>query len=229
MSDNPASIAYPLSDAKVSIRESEKCNVFRLDGVFAGCAGRVGVARIAQNDENSCPVKTGNWRGPLNEEFKKIRTARTAKSILTRRELSMIRAFRCTAMLVVLSAFWASWASAGELSADYLSGRWVIDEKSCSSSRSEYMEFSKNGTFVNTRTGKAEIVGFWELAEGMVILHMVTSPAFFDDIHDDLRDFEGSYHYFQANLAIFNIQDKGFEAVGMIGSQVKRAKAVKCP
>lgn len=141
----------------------------------------------------------------------------------------MIRGFRCTAMLVVLSAFWASWASAGELSADYLAGRWVIDEKSCSSSRSEYMEFSKNGTFVNTRTGKAEIVGFWELAEGMVIVHMVTSPAFFDDIHDDLRDFEGSYHYFQANLAIFNIQDKAFEAVGMIGSQVKRAKAVKCP
>ena len=91
------------------------------------------------------------------------------------------------------------------------------------------MEFSKNGTFLNTRNGKPEIVGFWELAEGIIKIHMVTSPAFFDDIHDELRDFEGAYDYFQTKLAIFNIQDKSFEVVGMIGSHVKRAKGVKCP
>jgi hypothetical protein len=132
-------------------------------------------------------------------------------------------------MLVVLSVFWAPWANAGDLSADYLRGRWVIDEQNCSSSKSEYLEFRKNGTFESTRTGKAEIVGFWELAEGTVTLHMVTSPAFFVDLDKGLREHEGAYHYFLASLVIFNTQDTGFEAVGMIGSQVKRVKAARCP
>ena len=141
----------------------------------------------------------------------------------------MIRGFRCTAMLVVLSAFWAPGANAGDLSADYLRGRWVIDDQNCSSSKSEYLEFRKDGTFESIRTGKAEIVGFWALAEGIVTLHMVTSPAFFDDLHKDLREHEGKYHYFQASLVIFNTEDEDFEAVGVIGSQVKRMSAARCP
>jgi hypothetical protein len=174
-------------------------------------------------------MKTGNRRGPLNEKVKKTRTARTRKLNLNRRELGMIRGFRCTVMLVVLSAFWAPGANAGDLSADYLRGRWVIDDQNCSSSKSEYLEFRKDGTFKSIRTGKAEIVGFWALAEGIVTLHMVTSPAFFDDLYKELREHEGAYHYFQASLVISNAEDENFEAVGVIGSQVKRMSAARCP
>jgi len=141
----------------------------------------------------------------------------------------MIRAFSYATILVVLSVLLVPLVNAAGLSADYLHGRWVIDEQNCSSTDSEYIEFNKNGTFEGTRTGKAEIVGFWGLKEGILDLHMVTSPAFFDDLHKDLAGFEGIYNYFQGRMVIFNTQDKSFEAFGVIGDEMKRTSAVRCP
>ena len=91
----------------------------------------------------------------------------------------MIRTFSHATILVLLSVLLVPLANAADLSADYLHGRWVIDDQNCSSPNSEYMEFNKNGTFEGTRTGNAEIVGFWGLKEGILDLHMVTSPGFF--------------------------------------------------
>ena len=141
----------------------------------------------------------------------------------------MMRTFNYAAILVVLSVFLVPWANAADLSADYLYGRWAIDEQNCSSPDSEYIKFNKNGTFEGTRTGNAEIVGFWGLKEGIIDLHMVTSPAFFGDIHKDLAGFKGIYNYLQGRMVIFNTQNKSFEAFGVIGDEIKRASAVKCP
>ena len=141
----------------------------------------------------------------------------------------MVRAFHYVTIFVVLSVFLVPWANAADLSAEYLHGRWVIDDQNCSSPDSEYMEFNKNGTFEGTRTGNAEIVGFWGLKEGILELHMVTSPAFFDDLHKELAGFGGIYSYFQGRMVIFNTQNKSFEAFGVIGDEIKRAAAVRCP
>ena len=141
----------------------------------------------------------------------------------------MIRIFTWVTMLVVLSVFWLPSANAADLSADYLYGRWVIDDQNCSSPDSEYMEFNKNGTFGGTRTGSAETVGFWGLKDGILDLHMVTSPAFFDDLQKDLAAFEGIYSYFHSRMVIFNTQKKSFEAFGVIGDEIKRTSAVRCP
>jgi hypothetical protein len=141
----------------------------------------------------------------------------------------MMRTFNYATILVLLSVLLVPWANAADLSADYLYGRWVIDEQNCSSPDSEYIEFSKNGTFEGTRTGNAEIVGFWGLKEGILDLHMVTSPAYFDDLHKDLAGFEGIYSYFQGRMVIFNTQNKSFDAFGVMGDEIKRASAVRCP
>ena len=141
----------------------------------------------------------------------------------------MVRAFNYATILMVLSVFLVPWASADDLSTEYLYGRWVIDDQNCSSQDSEYMEFNKNGTFEGTRTGNAEIVGFWGLKEGILDLHMVTSPAFFDDLQKQLAGFEGLYSYFQGRMVIFNTQNKSFEAFGVIGDEIKRTSAVRCP
>ena len=140
----------------------------------------------------------------------------------------MTRTFNYATILVVLSVFLVPGAKAADLSADYLYGRWVIDDQNCSSPDSEYIEFNKNGTFEGTRTGQAEIVGFWVLKGGILDLHMVTSPAFFDDIHKDLARFEGIYNYLQGRMVIFNTQDKSFETFGVIGDEIKRTAAVRC-
>jgi hypothetical protein len=141
----------------------------------------------------------------------------------------MMRVFNYATILVVLSVLLVPWANAADLSADYLYGRWVIDDQSCNSPDSEYIEFNKNGTFEGTRTGKTEIVGFWGLKEGILDLHMVTSPAFFDDLHKDLSGFEDIYSYFQGRMVIFTTQDNSFETFGVIGDEIKRAAAVRCP
>jgi hypothetical protein len=141
----------------------------------------------------------------------------------------MMRAFNYATILMVLCVFLVSGANGTELSVDYLSGSWVINAEDCSSSTSEIIEFNKNGTFEGARNGKAEIVGFWGLNEDNIELHMVTSPASFVDLNKDLANYVGIYSYFQGQMLIFNAKEKSFEAYGVIGKEIKRASAVKCP
>jgi hypothetical protein len=153
----------------------------------------------------------------------------TEKSKLNSKEYTQMRAFNCAANLMVLGVFLVSGANASDLSVDYISGRWVIDAKSCSSSTSEYIGFNKNGTFVGTRTGIAEVVGFWGINEDSIELHMVTSPASFHDLNKDLAKFDGIYSYFEGKMLIFNNKEKSFEAYGVVGKEIKRTLAVRCP
>ena len=140
----------------------------------------------------------------------------------------MIRALNCVTLLMAVSIFLAPWANAEDLSQEYLHGRWVIDEQNCGSEKAEFIEFRKDGTFECIRTGRTEIVGFWDLNRDIVDLHMVTSPAFFHDIHRVLKGHEGEYNYFQIKLLISNTSQKGFEAFGVLGDEYKRMTAVRC-
>ena len=141
----------------------------------------------------------------------------------------MIRALKYATVFAVLSVFLVPWVHAEEdLFAEYIYGRWVLDDENCSSPDSETIEFRKNGTFESTRAGNAEVVGFWELNEKILNLHMVTSPAFFDDIHRSLVGFKGIYNYFQVRMVIFNTEQNSFEAFGMLGYEMKRTNAVRC-
>ena len=126
--------------------------------------------------------------------------------------------FAIVAALLVISA--APRANGANLSPKYLHGRWVIDAKNCSSSEAEYMLFRENGTFENTRDGKAEIVGFWEISgklKDAVLLHVVTSPAFFHDIMPALKQHQGMFDYFQATIFAFNLGKESFEGLGILG------------
>ena len=140
----------------------------------------------------------------------------------------MLRGFRILTLFVVLGVFLVPWAHAEDLSADYLYGRWVVGAQDCGSSSAEIYEFRKNNTFECTRAGRTEVVGFWDMKDGVLELHMVTSGGFYDDIHKDLADFEGIYGYFQAKMVIFNTKKQSFEAVGVLGDEVRRASAKRC-
>jgi hypothetical protein len=131
-------------------------------------------------------------------------------------------------MLTLISFCFVHWADAEVLSEEYFHGRWAIDADDCRSPNSEYIVFSGNGTFESTRTGMAEIVGFWKLDHDILDLHMVTSPAFFDDIHLELREYGGTYNYYHARMHIFNNKKERHEAIGIIGNEMKRMSAVRC-
>ncbi len=141
----------------------------------------------------------------------------------------MIRAFNYAAILVMLGVFSVPCANAAEHSAEYLQGRWVVGDQNCSSPNSEYMEFDKDGTFKGTRLGKPETVGFWNLDDGIIKLHILTSPVFFQDLNKDLAKFEGLYSSFRGNMVIFNVKDNNFEAFGTIGEEIQKTTAVRCP
>ena len=140
----------------------------------------------------------------------------------------MIRALKYATLVAALCLFMAPWAHAADLSAEYLIGRWVHNAPDCSSPDSETTEFRKNGTFESARAGKAEIVGFWRINKDILELNMVTSPAYFDDIDAALGEFKDLYNYFHARMVINNIEANSFEAVGVLGNQIKTTHAGRC-
>jgi hypothetical protein len=140
----------------------------------------------------------------------------------------MMRALKCVTIIVMLAVFLAPWASAEDLSAKYLHGKWVIGDGSCGAKDSEFIEFRKNGTFESDRTGRPESVGFWQLDEDILTLHMVTSPAFFEDIERSLVGFKDQYNYYQIRMVLFNTEKNRLEAIAVLGKQIKRNYAVRC-
>lgn len=129
---------------------------------------------------------------------------------------------------VLLVAICATAGDAADLSAEYLFGRWVINEQNCGSADSEYIVLRENRTFEVTRAKNIETVGFWELTDDVVDLHMVASPASFADINGELVGYDGLYYYFQARVVVLNMQPNRFEAIGVLGDQIDRAYAVRC-
>ncbi len=109
-------------------------------------------------------------------------------------------------------------------------GEWVVGptEQKCDSTEFEHLTFRKNGSFEGGRTGKVEAAGIWSIDEDIVSLHIVSSPAFFEDIHEELKAFKDQYHYFYIKIVPFNIEDGKFEAVGVIGEMIKKGVFVRC-
>ena len=131
--------------------------------------------------------------------------------------------------LAILTAGAVSPVRATDLTAEYLEGLWVIGGKDqCKNSDREYILLLENGTFENGRSGKAEAVGFWSLSEDFLNLHLVSSPAFFKDLHKDLHEYDGAFHYFHIKVAAINFDGKSFEAIAIIGDQIKKSTAVRC-
>jgi hypothetical protein len=99
---------------------------------------------------------------------------------------------------------WAVFAD--EVPDNYLPGTWAIGgTDACGTPASEHITFDPDGTFRTVRSEQPTATGFWHLVEDVLDLHMVSSPAFFDDpatrFDDALSDFAGQYQYFYAQGA----------------------------
>jgi hypothetical protein len=128
----------------------------------------------------------------------------------------------------------ASTAWSAELSKDYLAGSWAVGgADACGTPSAEHITFSPDGTFGATRDGKATAVGFWFLVEDNLDLHMITSPAFFDDpstrLDDQLSDFAGQYSYYYAKALLFDVADDAFRMVASMGTMMRGANLGRCP
>ena len=145
-------------------------------------------------------------------------------------EVKMRRKLLCLIFLVMALICYVSTANAAGMDSKYLVGNWVIGtaEQECGDSGSEYFIFRENGAFEAGRSAKAEAVGFWKIDGDILYLDFISSGGFFQDIHTELKEFEGVLDYFQVKLVPFNVEENRFEAVGVLGDQINRGIAVRC-
>jgi hypothetical protein len=126
---------------------------------------------------------------------------------------------------------WAAWAD--EVPDDYLPGTWAIGGvEACGAPAAEQITFDPDGTFRAVRDGQPTATGFWHLVEDVLDLHMISSPAFFDDpattSDDALSDFAGQYEYFYAKALLFDIAPEGFRTVATMGNLLRGANYSRC-
>ena len=75
---------------------------------------------------------------------------------------------------------WAAFAD--EVPDNYLPGTWATGgAEACGTPAAEHITFDADGTFKTVRGDQPTATGFWHLVEDVLDLHMVSSPAFFDD------------------------------------------------
>jgi hypothetical protein len=127
---------------------------------------------------------------------------------------------------------WAAFAD--EVPENYLPGTWAIGgTDACSTPAAEHITFDPDGTFRTVRSEQPTATGFWHLVEDVLDLHMVSSPAFFDDpatrFDDALSEFAGQYQYFYAKALLFDIEPDGFRAVATMGNMLRGANYHRCP
>ncbi len=128
----------------------------------------------------------------------------------------------------------ASAAWSAELTKDYLAGIWGVGgADACGGATNENITFRSDGTFEASRGGQATATGFWHLVENILDLHMVSSPAFFDDptttADDALSAFAGQYNYYYAKAMLFDVEDNAFRMVASMNNALRGANLGRCP
>lgn len=138
---------------------------------------------------------------------------------------------KCVSSILLWCFLWMSASGAGAegLDAGYFAGNWELNvDGKCGQEDAEFIHVRANGTFDYGRRGKVESVGFWRIDGDVVMLEMLTSPAYFEDIANELKDYHGLYGYYPVRAMTFDIQKDRFGAVASIGSLMSKFTAHRC-
>jgi hypothetical protein len=135
------------------------------------------------------------------------------------------------AQLLTLAMVGSAWAD--DVPGDYLVGTWALGSaEACELDTGERLIFAADGTFTSTLDGEPSAAGFWQLTEHDLELHMVSSPAYFDDPErtddDVLAGFAGQYDYFYARGLTFDVEPDDFRVVVNMGDTMRGANLFRC-
>ncbi len=136
--------------------------------------------------------------------------------------------FRTISLLTPILAFLALPVPAGaaDVTAKYLVGTWAVASKKCDDAKGEFVTFRQNGAVESMESGKLDAAGFWSVgAGGIVTMELITSPAFF---HEDPKIADASFFAVQLRVVPVNVKDDGFEAIGILGEEVRREPFKRC-
>jgi hypothetical protein len=132
-------------------------------------------------------------------------------------------------VLMFLFAFFAADGNAAEVkvSSDYLAGKWVLGEKQgCGSSEADYLIMRRNGTVEMGQGETVRILGFWELENDTLTLHMLVSPKATKVRNPFYRD---SYRYQYIAAQVLETRQDAFDV--FTGTDVEGGKQTltRCP
>ena len=109
---------------------------------------------------------------------------------------------------------------------DYLPGKWVKGGKeNCDSNASEYVHFRGNGTMELGRGAKPRTVGFWEVANNAITLHMLVAPS-----EDDTSNvfYKGRYSYSYLTANVLEANEGAIEIVTGATGDIQRQTLSRC-
>ena len=119
-------------------------------------------------------------------------------------------------------------ANAAGLDSAYLTGKWEINsDGACGKADAEKLIVHDNGTFEYGRRGKIEAVGFWRIKQSIVAFDMLTSPAYFQDIANELKDYT-RHEVYSMQMMPLDMQQDQFSAVASIDDQMSRLVLQRC-
>lgn len=110
-----------------------------------------------------------------------------------------------------------SLAAEAVLSSDYLQGKWSESGKQgCTGDLAGYVIFNNNRTLEAGHGQTVSAVGFWELGEGNVTLHLLVSPASGGGGHPF---YQKRYHYQYMSPKMLSLQADSFDYTHDTGVQ----------
>ena len=129
--------------------------------------------------------------------------------------------------LITLTGFLPG-VNAAALDAAYLKGTWEINTGgACGKENAERLTVHDNATFEYGRRGKVEAVGFWRIEHDVVVFEMLTSPAYFQDIANELKAYTRHEIYTMLMMPLALQQDQ-FSAVTSIDDQMSKLALQRC-
>jgi hypothetical protein len=131
-----------------------------------------------------------------------------------------------TAVCTLTGAFQSVGATTPD--AAYLAGRWEINSTgACGRENAEHLTVNKDATFDYGRRGKVEAVGFWRIEHDVVVFEMLTSPAYFQDIANELKDYT-HHEIYSMRMLPLDMQPDHFTAVAVIDDQMSKLALQRC-
>ena len=112
-----------------------------------------------------------------------------------------------------------------EFNEGYVKGKWAVDGVACDGANGEILMFRPTGAFEAVDKGSLDAAGFWRVKEGIAELDVITAPSL---IFDEANPENDEFFLGKIRVVPFNMTDDAFEAVGVLGEQIRRATFKRC-
>ena len=115
-------------------------------------------------------------------------------------------------------------AAEGHLSGNYLEGKWSEHGKEgCASANAAYVMFNKNHTLEAGQGESVKAVGFWEVGDGTVTLHLLVATVAGEAVHPF---YQRRYYYQYMSPQIVTLQSDSFVYTNDTGTEIKQQKTL---